>query len=209
MVTLTRRLQAIADMVPQGSTVVDVGTDHGYIPVYLVQNSICDSAVACDINEGPLNSCRLLVSQSNLNDRIECVLSDGLKNISSFYDTVVIAGMGGELIANILSNAVDISSKRIILNPMTHPELARKWLYDNGFEITKDIIVADGKHHYNVFCAQHTDIAVGKSVVDYYLGAIDDFGDKEYFEHLLVYLRNKQKSGADLKNIICKIEEKL
>lgn len=209
MVTLTRRLQAIADMVPQGSTVVDVGTDHGYIPVYLVQNSICDRAVACDINEGPLNSCRLLVSQSNLNDRIECVLSDGLKNVSSFYDTVVIAGMGGELIANILSNAVDISSKLIILNPMTHPELARKWLYDNGFEITKDIIVSDGKHHYNVFCAHHTDIAVEKSVVDYYLGAIDDFGDKEYFEHLLVYLRNKQKSGADLENIICKIEEKL
>ena len=209
MVTLTRRLQAIADMVPQGSTVVDVGTDHGYIPVYLVQNSICDRAVACDINEGPLNSCRLLVSQSNLNDRIECVLSDGLKNVSSFYDTVVIAGMGGELIANILSNAVDISSKRIILNPMTHPELARKWLYDNGFEITKDIIVVDGKHHYNVFCAHHTDIAVEKSVVDYYLGAIDDFSDKEYFEHLLVYLRNKQKSGADLENIICKIEEKL
>ena len=209
MVTLTRRLQAIADMVPQGSTVVDVGTDHGYIPVYLVQNSICDRAVACDINEGPLNSCRFLVSQSNLNDRIECVLSDGLKNVSSFYDTVVIAGMGGELIANILSDAVDISSKRIILNPMTHPELARKWLYDNGFEITKDIIFADGKHHYNVFCAQHTDTAVEKSVVDYYLGAIDDFSDKEYFEHLLVYLRNKQKSGADLENIICKIEEKL
>lgn len=209
MIKLTKRLQAIADMVNRGSIPVDVGTDHGYIPVYLVQNKICKTAVACDINEGPLNSCRMLVSQSGLDDKIKCVLSNGLQSVNDEYDTVIIAGMGGELIADILSKAENITLKNIILNPMTHPEIARKWLYDNGFEITKDIVVADGKHHYSVFSAEYIGIVGEKTQSDYYLGSITDFSDKEYFEHLLVYLKNKQKSGLDLNEPIKSIEEKI
>lgn len=209
MIKLTKRLQAIADMVKQGSTPVDVGTDHGYIPVYLVENEICNTAIACDINEAPLNSCRFLVSQSGLEDKIKCVLSNGLQSVNENYDTVIIAGMGGELIADILSKAKGVSSKNIILNPMTHPEIARKWLFDNGFEISKDIIVADGRHHYSIFSAEFTGNVDNKTQADYYLGSISDFSDKEYFEHLLVYLKNKQKSGLDLSDLIKTIEEKL
>lgn len=209
MIKLTKRLQAIADMLKQGSVPVDVGTDHGYIPVYLVQNKICKTAVACDINEGPLNSCRMLVSQCGLDDKIKCVLSNGLQSVDDEYDTVIIAGMGGELIADILSRTDNIFSKNIILNPMTHPEIARKWLFDNGFEITKDIVVADGRHHYSIFSAEYVGNVGEKTQSDYYLGSITDFGDKEYFEHLLVYLKNKQKSGLDLSDLIKTIEEKL
>lgn len=209
MIKLTKRLQAIADMVKRGSIPVDVGTDHGYIPVYLVQNKICKTAVACDINEGPLNSCRMLVSQSGLDDKIKCVLSNGLQSVDDEYDTVIIAGMGGELIADILSKAENITTKIIILNPMTHPEIARKWLFDNGFEITSDIVVADGRHHYCVFSAEYVGNVGEKKQSDYYLGSITDFSDKEYFEHLLVYLKNKQKSGLDLADLIKTIEEKL
>ena len=209
MIKLTKRLQAIANMVKRGSIPVDVGTDHGYIPVYLVQNKICKTAVACDINEGPLNSCRMLVLQSGLDDKIKCVLSNGLQSVDDEYDTVIIAGMGGELIADILSKAENITSKNIILNPMTHPEIARKWLFDNGFEITNDIVVADGRHHYSAFSAEYVGNIGEKKQSDYYLGSITDFSDKEYFEHLLVYLKNKQKSGLDLADLIKTIEEKL
>ena len=209
MIKLTKRLQAIANMVKRGSIPVDVGTDHGYIPVYLVQNKICKTAVACDINEGPLNSCRMLVSQSGLDNNIKCVLSNGLQSVDDEYDTVIIAGMGGELIADILSKAENITSKNIILSPMTHPEIARKWLFDNGFEITNDIVVADGRHHYSVFSAEYVGNVGEKKQSDYYLGSITDFSDKEYFEHLLVYLKNKQKSGLDLADLIKTIEEKL
>lgn len=209
MIKLTKRLQAIADMVNRGSVPVDVGTDHGYIPVYLVQNKICKTAVACDINEGPLNSCRMLVTQCGLDDKIKCVLSNGLQSVNDEYDTVIIAGMGGELIADILSRTENIFSKNIILNPMTHPEIARKWLFDNEFEITKDIIVADGRHHYSIFSAEYVGNVGEKTQSDYYLGSITDFSDKEYFEHLLVYLKNKQKSGLDLSEPIKAIEEKI
>ncbi len=209
MIKLTKRLQAIADIVRQGSIPVDVGTDHGYIPVYLVENEICKSAVACDINEKPLNSCRMLVSQTGLNDKIKCVLSNGLQGIDENFDTVIIAGMGGELIADILTNANNITSKEIILNPMTHPEIARKWLFDNGFKILNDVIVADGRHHYSIFSAEYVGNVGEKTQADYYLGSISDFSDKEYFEHLLVYLKNKQKSGIDYNDLIKTIEEKL
>lgn len=209
MIKLTKRLQAIADMVKCGCIPVDVGTDHGYIPVYLIQNKICKTAVACDINEGPLNSCRLLVSQCGFDDKIKCVLSNGLQSVDGEFDTVIIAGMGGELIADILSKAENITSKNIILNPMTHPEIARKWLFDNGFEITKDIVVADGRHHYSVFSAEYVGDVGEKKQSDYYLGSITDFSDTEYFEHLLVYLKNKQKSGLDLSDLIKTIEEKI
>lgn len=132
-----------------------------------------------------------------------------MQEVSEDFDTVIIAGMGGELIADILSRADDIQSKNIILNPMTHPEIARKWLYDNGFEIAKDIIVADGKHHYSALSAEFSGNVAEKSQIDYYLGAITDFSDKEYFEHLLVYLKNKQKSGLCLDDLIKAIEEKI
>lgn len=206
---LTKRLQAIADMVEDGSVIVDVGTDHGYIPVYLVENGICDKAIACDINEGPLNSCIFLVRQLGLSEKITCVLSNGLDSINDSYDTIIIAGMGGELIADILSRARDINSKKLIINPMTHPELVRKWMYDNGFEIDKDIIVPDGKHHYNIISASYVGKINSKKDIDYYLGNIEDFSDKEYFKHLLVYLKNKQKSGIDYSSIINAIEEKI
>lgn len=210
MIKLTNRLKAIADMVQMGDTIVDVGCDHGYIPAYLVSEGVCPRAVACDINEGPLVSCKFLVEQVGLEDKIKCVLSNGLDKINpADYDTVVIAGMGGELIADILSREAKICDKKLVLNPMTHSEIVRKWLYENGFCIDDDVIVPDGKHHYSVIRTHFTGNIEKHSDVDYFLGNIKDFSDKEYFEHLLNYLKNKQKSGADYSSVINKIEEKL
>lgn len=207
MIKLTERLQAVADMVKPGARVVDVGCDHGYIPAYLVENKICDKVIACDVNEAPLNSCRLLVSQLGFENNIKCILSNGLSDVPKGYDTVIIAGMGGELISNILDKSEYVKQCTLIINPMSHSEIVRKWLYDNGFSIDKDIIVAETRHHYNVILARYTATFESKSVVDYFLGEIKDFSDKEYFIHLKNYLTNKQKSGADFSSVIKAIED--
>lgn len=209
MQSLSKRLSAVAGLVEKGSVIADVGTDHGYIPVYLYKSGIIKGAVAADVNEKPLASCKALVMQEELSAVIKIRLSDGLDNIlPDEYDTVIIAGMGGELISDILSRA-DVRDKHIILNPMTHPEIARKYLYDNGFDIINDLVVKDGKHYYSVFDAGYTGEILPKTMADYYLGNIKDFSNKEYFEHLLNYLNNKLKSGEDLKDVIKAVEEKL
>lgn len=210
MINLSKRLSAVASLVERGSAVADIGTDHGYIPVYLFQNGIIKRAVAADINSKPLSSCRALVKQEGLGGAIEARISDGLDSLRpDEYDTVIIAGMGGEMIADILSRAKSLEDKHIILNPMTHPEIARKFLYDNGYEIFTDIIVADGRHHYSVFDARYTGKFSSKTKTDYFLGNITDFSDREYFLHLLNYLKNKEKSGEDLSEIINAVENVL
>lgn len=206
MQSLSNRLTAVSSLVKNGSVIADIGTDHGYIPVYLYKKGMIRGAVAADVNDGPLSSCKALVLQEGLCDVIKTRLSDGLENIApDEYDTVIIAGMGGELIRDILSKA-DLRDKHIILNPMTHPEIARSFLYDNGFEIDNDFIVKDAKHYYSVFDAHYTGIVNKKLPSDYYLGNIKDFSEKGYFEHLLNYLKNKQKSGEDFTCVIKAVE---
>lgn len=207
---LSKRLRAVAALVKPGSSIADIGTDHGYIPVYLCRAGVITGAVAADINEGPLSSCKALVAQEDLQHKIKTCLSDGLEGLCcDDFDTVIIAGMGGELISDILSKCDYISKKHIILNPMTHPELARKFLYDNGFEIKNDLIVQDGHHYYSVFDAEYTGEIIPKKRADYYLGNITDFSQRGYFMHLLSYLKNKSKSGEDYSDIITAVEEKL
>lgn len=208
MQTLSKRLDLVASLVKKGSTIADVGTDHGYIPVFLCKTGIIKGAVACDINIGPLSSCEALVLQEGLSDYIKVRLSNGLDNVKSQeFDTLIIAGMGGELIKDILSRCTYVKEKHIILNPMTHCEIVRKYLYDNGFEIINDIIVEDSKHYYSVLDAKYTGNIVPKNRTDYYLGEIKDFSCKGYFAHLLNYLKNKEKSGEDYSDVITALEE--
>ena len=205
---LTKRLNAVASLVNSGSSVADVGCDHGYVPVFLIENNIARFCVAMDINEKPLSSCQRLVEEEQLEDKITTRLSNGLEKLESGEcDTVIIAGMGGELIVDIISRCQFSNELHFILQPMTHPEYVRKYLYDNGYEIFNDIIVDEGKHSYSVFDAKYTGKISPKSEKDYYLGNIKDFSDKKYFSHLLNYLNNKAKSGVDLTEVISAVEE--
>lgn len=201
-------MSSVAALVNQDAAIADVGTDHGYIPVYLLKQGVIKSAVAVDINEGPLNSCKSLVKSEGLQDKIITRISNGLENVkSSECDTVIIAGMGGELIVKILSACDWAKEKHLILQPMTHPEIARKYLYDNGYAIDNDLIVNDDRHYYSLFDACFVGEKQNKSRVDYYLGNIKDFSKKEYFIHLLNYLNNKSKSGEDFSDVISALEE--
>lgn len=211
MIKLTNRLMAIAKEVKPCNTVVDIGTDHGYIPVYLVQNNICENAIACDVNIGPLKSCKFLVESLSLEDKIKCVLSDGFENIKGNFDCAVMAGMGGELISDILtkSNMDNLKNCNLVINPMTHSEHVRKWLYTNGFSIDNDVVIPDLKHHYNIISAHFTGEYISPDNVRIFLGEIKDYNDREYFLHLKNYLLSKQKSGIDYSDVINAIEVRI
>ena len=210
---LSKRLNAAANMVRQGAVLADIGCDHGYVPVALVLDGRIKGAIASDINEGPLSSCISLVKENNLEDKIQCILSNGLENINlDEVDDILIAGMGGELIADILGNANSekLNEKHIIINPMTHPEIARKFLFENGFEIQNEIVIKDGRHYYAIADAINTGSLIPYTKTDLFIGKIEiNSENKGYFEHLLNYLNNKQKSGEDFGEVIVAIEEKI
>lgn len=158
MIKLDKRLSMISSLVRKGSRIADVGTDHAYLASFLVESEICPSAVASDINEGPLNNAVLTIENEGLGDKIKAVLSDGLEALEeNCADDIVIAGMGGELIASILSKVKWIKNDtiRIIAQPMTHAEDLRAFLISEGFEIIKESACIDGKHCYCAIVAQY------------------------------------------------------
>ena len=154
-----KRLLTCAKLIT-GRVAVDVGTDHGYLAVHLVENNICDRVIASDINEKPLQAAKATVRMSGYADRIDTVLSDGLDSIDKDGVTdVVMAGMGGELIASLIEKCgwlSDINAPvNLVLQPMSKSEVLRKWLYDNGFEVKQELGCRDGGFVYSVMQADY------------------------------------------------------
>ncbi len=149
---LTPRLQAIADQVPQGSRLADVGTDHGYLPVWLLNNGRIESAIAADLRERPLNRARDTAHRFGATAQISFRLCDGLSAIGpEEVDTVAIAGMGGETIISILDAAPwTKEGTMLLLQPMTGFAELRRWLQGNGYQIVKECIVCEGKRLYSI-----------------------------------------------------------
>ena len=149
---LTPRLKAIADLV-SCRNVCDVGTDHGKIPVYLALNNKADKIIASDINEGPVSACQKNVNLYNVGNIVECRLGGGLSVLKDGeVESIIIAGMGGELISNILNAHKNIaySAKEIILQPMNGIDKLRKYLYENSFLITDELLVREDRRIYIV-----------------------------------------------------------
>lgn len=149
---LTPRLEAVLSGIT-GRTVADIGTDHAYIPIELIRNSLADSAVACDINAGPLAIAKANVEKHLLADKIELRLGSGIKPIAGGeVETVVIAGMGGILIRDILNDDIEKahSFKEIILQPMNAQAELREFLADSGFCITDEDLAVEGFKVYNI-----------------------------------------------------------
>lgn len=153
---LTPRLQAITQQVPQGAKLADVGTDHGYLPVWLLLNGRIKEAVAADLREGPLSRAKETAQQYGQGEKISFRLCDGLTDIAADeVDTVVIAGMGGETIAAILEAAPWTSQdKLLLLQPMTGIPQLRLWLQSHGYSILGEQIVREGKRLYSVWCVR-------------------------------------------------------
>lgn len=160
MLKLSPRLLLTASFVRVGAVLADVGTDHAYIPAYLIKNSVISKAYACDINEGPLQNAAKTLQSENISC-VSLILSDGLKNVKkNDISDVLIAGMGGELIAKILSECDWCADKELsfVLQPMTKEDYLRKYLYKNGFEIIKESLVAEGEKIYTVMLVRYSAI---------------------------------------------------
>lgn len=171
---LDPRLAACAEFIDEGSVVCDVGTDHAYLPVFLVENNICIRAVAADIGEGPLEAAKQHIKKYGLEGKISTVLSDGLEKVPKEGIThVVVAGMGGETICSVLENCSCVQDFTLVLQPMTKAETVRRWLFEHGFKITAEKAVVDGKFIYVVMKAVFFGENVKYTPLDVTLGAMD------------------------------------
>ena len=160
---MDRRLQCAARQVRMGSRLADIGTDHALLPVALVRSGVCPYAVASDIRTGPAERARRAVEEAQLADRIEVRLGPGLSVLQpEEADDLVIAGMGGETIVSILGEAPWIRSShfRLILQPMSRPEVLRRWLHRAGFLLEAEPAVEDGGHLYSILRAHYEPEAV-------------------------------------------------
>ena len=155
---LDRRLMAAADFVRRNAVVADIGTDHAYLPVFLIGTNKAKRAVAADINEGPVLRARQNVREYKMEDRIEVVQTDGLAGLERKDITdIAICGMGGELISKILDSAPFVKDEkiRLILQPMTKSEDLYRYLCENGFSVVGEALVREDRI-YRLICAEYT-----------------------------------------------------
>lgn len=154
---LTQRLAAVAEFVPPGVVVADIGTDHAYLPVYLVQTGKCPRVIATDLNEKPYQSARLSVAVRELGRAVDVRLGDGLHSLSpGEAEVVVIAGMGGGTMIRILESSPGVLAwvRRLVLQPMADAGDLRLWLADNGWRIAGEKLVEEEGRIYPVLAAE-------------------------------------------------------
>lgn len=151
MIKLSKRMEANAAMISPCDTFCDVGCDHGYLSIYLVQKGIVKKAIAMDLREGPLEHAKQNVKKKALEDQIELRLSDGVdKLLNGEADSCLIAGMGGNVIIHILTEGMDkfLNQKELVLQPQSEIDEVRRFLSVNGFFITdEDMVLEDNKFY--------------------------------------------------------------
>lgn len=223
---LSERLRLVAEFVTEGMVVADIGTDHGYVPISLVEAGKIQKGFAMDIGVGPLKHAEENIRLYGYSDKIETRLSDGLKELrENEADSIVIAGMGGELIVNILENGRGVleAVKELILSPHTQIGLVRHYLIDNGYEIVREEMVYDMGKYYTVLKAVHTQDREIKRVYDsdeynYIYGRLllfskssvfIDFIKKEREKYMLVLERLKDSEGESGQEKKRQVEERL
>lgn len=158
MLKLTPRLQAMAELIPPGSIVADIGTDHAYLPVYLVLNKISRRVVAVDLNQAPLQQAKETVAAFNCLQEVDLRLGNGLHAIKEAdkIDIVVIAGLGGKSIAAILRDGRHLLKgvQQLILQPMSEEGDLRLFLARNGFALAHETLAREGRRIYEIILAK-------------------------------------------------------
>ena len=201
---LSQRLSSVASMVTAGNCLADVGTDHGYVPIYLYERKIIPHAIAMDVNKGPLERAALHIAESGMKEAIETRLSDGLTALKpGEADSVVVAGMGGPLIIRILSAHPEIteSLKELILQPQSEISEVRIWLYEQGYEIVEEHMVFEDGKYYPMFKAVKNPEAEKLTNLEYKYGKISVLGEPEVLRAYLV------REIANKQNILQKLNE--
>ena len=160
IIKLSPRLLTAASYVKEGARVLDVGTDHAFVPIYLLQKGRASFAAGSDINPGPLKTAKDNAVKFGLENKLKLYLSDGLSLCEcdeNKYDHIIICGMGGELISSIIASSPYSfrSGLRFILQPMTMPDKLRLFLSQNGFTVTDETIIKDGGKYYQFVVCEY------------------------------------------------------
>lgn len=191
------RLECIKSMVPKCSVAADIGTDHGYVAEMLLQDNICDKVIATDLNEGPLNRAIEHLTSVNLNYKCDFRLGSGLTVLDkNETEAIIIAGMGGELIADIIetSRNIALQAKELILQPMTTGDKLRRYLSENGFKIIDENIVRELHHYYFIIKA---------------VPGEDEIKDEIYYEISKILLEKKDPLMFEYLNKILNVNENI
>lgn len=212
---LDSRLMALANLVRKNKYFADIGTDHAYLPVYLVEKGIINKAIAADLRVGPLENARETVESHNLSAQIELRLSDGLDNFKeNEVEEIAVAGMGGLLISEFINRTHWLKNQdvHLILQPMTHTEDLRKALFDNGFIIDNEVVAEDADKLYIIISAYYYGDATSYTDLDLIIGRLplnqDDLSKKYLakiytkYNKKLVALKKAHKECYDLEKIV-------
>ncbi|WP_461207790.1 tRNA (adenine(22)-N(1))-methyltransferase [Clostridium sp. DL1XJH146] len=167
---LSKRLKAIARNINECEVVADIGTDHAYLPIYLIENKICNKAIAADINKGPVLRARNNIKSNKVEGKIECRLGSGLQVLEiGEVDVAVIAGMGGNLIRDIIEEEKDIFTdfKYAIVQPVQNPDVLRKYFYEKGFTIIDEDLCYDEGKYYEIIKVKYDNNPTKKKEINY------------------------------------------
>ena len=206
------RLNTLAKMVDPGSRVADIGTDHAYLPIELVKNGKIDYAIASDVAEGPLENAKNDIAAAGLTEQIETRLGSGLETVTHAdqIDTVVIAGMGGKLMTDILDRAwsKDAQFKTLVLEPNIGEAGVRNWLMMHNYKIISEKLIAEAGHTYELIKASLTEEKHEMTEKEIFFGPFivqeknpvfyqKWEGQLVYYQRLLVNLNKARKKDED------------
>lgn len=200
---LSLRLQKVASFVPKGAILADIGSDHAYLPCYLVHRGIVEKAIAGEVVKGPYESAVKKVKEEGLEEQITVRLANGLEAIhgSDGVDTITIAGMGGPLITSILDNDPEKLQRvsRLILQPNIHAKVIREWALKNGWAIIDEVILEEDGQIYEILVLEpgnmdliEVEILLGKKLIQ---------------EKSEVFIKKWTKELDNWKNILSSIEK--
>ncbi|NLT64296.1 MAG: SAM-dependent methyltransferase [Clostridiales bacterium] len=196
-IKLSARLEAIAKHIPLHGNFADVGTDHGYLPVWLLQNGYTGKLYATDIKKGPLERAKKTAAEFGFEDKIGFFLCDGLNALDGMdIRTVVIAGMGGENIADILHKAPWTKNNNclLILQPMSKSALLRSWLFENGYRVQSEQLVKEGDVYEILTASAGHDTPY--SPAELFIGHRHLISSDPLYKSRLEYLIEKTKRAA-------------
>lgn len=173
---LSIRLQHIVNLIPNCQCLADIGTDHGYIPIYCIKNGISRSAIASDINIGPVIVTKNNINKYEIGNEIETRIGSGLSILKKDEaDVIIIAGMGGYLIRDIIKDGITIakSTSFLILQPIQYPEVLRKFLEKNSFKVVDEDIVKEDNKYYHIIKVRSGEPDTYEKEVYYYTGILN------------------------------------
>lgn len=194
MINLSKRLEKLSSIIKPSDSFADIGTDHGFVPFYLLENNIVNKAYIADISKKCLAKADKFFA-GKFSKRAEFILSDGLKKFDEnniIPDRVLIAGMGGLLISQIISASFELAKrvKEFILQPMQGPEYLREYLLSHGFSIDEEYVIFDKKYYQIMVCHYTGTVQSRKTYIigENILGDTDD--KSSFLEYNIMYRRN-------------------